>query len=146
MQLTQASEQLSDLQTLQICNQFNSIDGDIALKQESFGSIWPQHNMQLAVTAQCFPQMSRKLIQKVYDVLNDPWLVHRLLKVAFPDLYCRNYKAKELEEIFTRDVPQKKQSTGMKELNTAYFTQQVVKRFTKYDWVQKKNGDSVEES
>ena len=51
MQLTQASEQLSDLQTLQICNQFNSIDGDIALKQESFGSIWPQHNMQLAVTA-----------------------------------------------------------------------------------------------
>lgn len=98
--------------------------------------------MQLAVTAQCFPSMSPKMVQKVYDVLNDPWLVHRLLKLAFPENYCKNYKAKQLEEIFTKDVPKKpgNQISKSKELNTGFFTQQLVDRYIKYDWIQK-NGN-----
>lgn len=57
------------------------------MQKHEFKSDYAIHKVQLAFISGQFPQLSPKIVQKVYDVLIDPAVLLEILKIGLPEYF-----------------------------------------------------------
>ena len=74
------------------------------IHKHEWESDWPIHKVQLAFISNQFPQLSPKVVQKVYDVLIDPAVVCEILKIGLPEYFKKTDTSQALADILAQGL------------------------------------------